>query len=308
MNGRLTRPNTVSSVGPMTHRTRGVLAAALLAVAAFTLASCASGTSGAEGSPTSPATSAAGTASLQTLTPGVLTIATGQPAYSPWVEDNDPQSGKGFEAAVAYAVANQLGYPKNKVRWVRTTFDQAIAPGAKNFDFNLQQFSITPQRKKAVDFSSPYYTTSQAVVARKSSDAAKATSVADLKGALIGVAAGSTSLQAAQKIIAPTQQLKIFNSNDDAVAALKSGGVDALVLDLPTAFYVANAQIDDGVVVGQLPGSTSGGDQFGLLLAKNSPLTAPVTQAVNQLRANGTLVKLQQQWLADQANAPVLAK
>lgn len=269
-------------------------AAAALTIAAVALAGCAGPSSG-------QSTDAGG---LQTVTPGKLTIATGQPAYAPWVQDDDPASGKGFEAAVAYAVAGQLGFDKSDVVWARTSFDAAIAPGPKDWDLNIQQFSITDDRKKAVDFSSPYYTTTQAVVTVGGSRAASANSIAALKPLTLGVAAGTTSYTVAAKQLG-TDHLSVFNSNDDAVLALTSGQVDGIVVDLPTAFYLANAQLTNGVLVGQFA-DTTGGDEFGIVLPKGSSLTAPVTAAVDALRADGTLDKLQTEWLTDAGAVPVL--
>ena len=243
---------------------------------------------------------------LPTITAGKLTIGTGTPAYEPWVVGDKPESGQGFEAAVAYAVANKLGFKSSDVVWVRTTFDEAIAPGPKNFDFNLQQFSITDERKKSVDFSSPYYTTTQTVITTKKSKAASAKTLADLKGLVIGAATGTTSYDAITKEIAPTTAAQAFNSNDDAVAALKNGQVDAIVVDLPTALYLTAVELDGGQIVGQLPNSTTGGDQFGLVLDKGSKLTKKVSAAVDALAADGTLKKLQDKWLAGYAGAPVL--
>ena len=184
------------------------------------------------------------------VTPGKITIATGEPAYYPWVIDDAPESGEGFESAVAYAVAEQLGFDADDVVWVRTAFDEAIAPGPKDFDFNLQQFSISDERKQAVDFSSPYYETTQVVVTTGSSPAADATSLADLKDLLIGAQTGTTSFNAIEESIQPTQGAQAFNTNDDAKLALENGQIDALVVDLPTAFYIAGAELTDGVIVG----------------------------------------------------------
>lgn len=242
---------------------------------------------------------------LETVTAGKLTIGTGNPAYEPWVVGDKPESGEGFEAAVAYAVAEQLGFAKEDVVWVRTTFDEAIAPGPKNFDFNLQQYSITDERKANVDFSSPYYETTQTVITVKGSKAANAKSIADLKGFAIGAATGTTSFTAIEKVIKPTTAALAFNSNDDAKAALAAGQVDAIVVDLPTALYLTAVELDGGLIVGQLQGAASG-DQFGLVLDKGSKLTAKVSAAVDALRANGTLQKLQDKWLAGYAGAPVL--
>jgi len=244
------------------------------------------------------------TAAIGPVTEGKLTIATGEPAYAPWVLNDDPESGEGFEAAVAYAVAEEMGYAAEDVVWVRTSFDSAIAPGPKDFDLNLQQFSATEDRAKAVDFSSPYYVTSQAVVAAGGTPAAEAKSIADLKDVVLGVASGTTSLTVVEEVIAPDKDLQVFNSVDDAVAALQNGTIDALVTDLPGAFYVRDAQLDDGVIVGQLE-SSAGGDEFAFVLPKGSSLTADATKAVDALRENGTLAALETEWLADQG-APVL--
>jgi polar amino acid transport system substrate-binding protein len=242
---------------------------------------------------------------LPTVTAGKLTIGTGNPAYEPWVVGDKPESGEGYEAAVAYAVAEELGFKKSDVVWVRTTFDEAIAPGVKNFDFNLQQYSITDDRKKSVDFSSPYYETAQTVITVKGSKAASAKTIADLKGLTIGAATGTTSFDAIEKVIKPTSGAQAFNSNDDAKAALVAGQVDAIVVDLPTALYLTAVELDGGQIIGQLDGATAG-DKFGLVLDKDSKLTAKVSAAVDALKANGTLKKLQDKWLAGYAGAPVL--
>lgn len=277
-----------------------VAAVAAALASAAVLSACSPGSDAPSESP-----SASVSGELQTLTPGKLTIATGEPAYEPWVLDDDPSSGKGFESAVAYAVADQLGFDADDVVWVRTSFDSAITPGPKTFDFNLQQFSITEERKQAVDFSSPYYVSSQAVITTDSSDIADATTTAELKDVSIGVAVGTTSLDAVNDVIQPSTDPQVFNSNEDAVTALKSGQIEAIVTDLPTALYLSAAEIDGGKIVGQLA-STEGGDEYGLLLAKDSPLTEPVTAAVDALREDGTLDQLADEWLADYANAPVL--
>lgn len=249
----------------------------------------------------------AGEGASKTVTAGKLTIATGEPAYSPWVVDNQPESGKGFEAAVAYAVAEELGYAKSDVVWVRDTFEGSIAPGLKNWDLNLQQFSITQERKQAVDFSAPYYTSTQAVVAAAGTPAAAAKSLADLKDVVFGVTTGTTSLQVAQEIIAPTKQVQVFNNVEDNVQALVAGNIDAIVVDLPTAFFARDVQLNGkGVIVGQLAGSDGdAADEYGFVLPKGSALTADVDAALARLRANGKLEQIAQQWLADQG-APVL--
>jgi polar amino acid transport system substrate-binding protein len=270
----------------------------LAAVVALALAACA---------PTDDSGSApsASDGSLQTLKDGVLTVATSDPAYSPWVIDNDPSTGKGFESAVAYAVAEQLGFDKDHVTWVKDSFDQIIAPGAKDFDIALNQVSISDERKASLDFTSPYYQTAQAVVTLKGSKAETATSLAALKPLRIGAMVGTTSLTSAQESIDPTTPVQVFNDNDQVKQALTSGLVDAIVVDLPTALYITAAELDGGIVLGQLPDS-AGGDEFGIVLDKGSSLTPAVTAALDALRDNGTLADLEAQWLTDAAGAAVL--
>jgi polar amino acid transport system substrate-binding protein len=246
-------------------------------------------------------------AGLDTLEPETLTIATDEPAYEPWVVGDAPESGEGFESAVAYAVAEELGYSKDQVTWTRVPFNAAIQPGARPFDFDINQFSITDERKQAVDFSSPYYTVSQAVITTEGSAADGVAGVADLKGLRIGAQVATTSLQVLTDVIAPDAGPVVFNSNDDAKLALQNGQVDAIVVDLPTAFFITAAELDNGVIVGQLKDSGDSGDQFGLLLEKGSPLTDCVSQAVDTLGENGTLADLEKQWLSDVADAPVLS-
>ncbi len=283
----------------MSKLTRALTALAASAAVVLSLSACAPQETAETAAPEETSTT------LATLTEGKLTIGTGLPAYEPWVVGDAPESGEGFEAAVAYAIAAELGFAPEDVVWVRTTFDEAIAPGAKNFDFNLQQYSITEERKAAVDFSSPYYYTAQTVITVAGSAAEGAKSLADLQGLLIGAATGTTSLKAIEDIIKPTQGAQAFNSNDDAKAALANGQVDAIVVDLPTAFYLTAVELEGGLILGQLEGAEAG-DSFGLVLDKDSPLTEAVSAAVDRLRENGTLAALEAQWLADYANAPVL--
>jgi len=274
----------------------GIFAVAVIA-AALTLTGC-----GSDGSSSSQAASCE-KADLATITEGKLTIATGEPAYYPWVIDDKPESGEGFEGAVAYAVAKQLGFDAADVTWVRTTFDSAVTPGEKKFDFNLQQFSITEDRKKAVDFSSPYYTAPQAIVSFKGSKIEGISSLTDLKSAKLGAAVGTTSLDAVENQIGIKPQ--VFNDNAAGVSALKNKQIDGLVVDLPTAFYLSGVEVPNGLIVGQLP-STGAGDQFGLLLSKASKLTSCVTGAVDAITADGTLAAITDKWLATDAGAPVL--
>ena len=232
---------------------------------------------------------------LDTQTPGKLTIGTDTPAYEPWFSDNKPANGKGFESAVAYQVAERLGYPAANVVWTNVTFNNAIAPGPKTFDFDINQFSITPERRKAVDFSSPYYLVRQTVITTKGSKIAGAKTIAEFKNAKLGAQVGTTSYQAITELIKP-----------DAKAALENGQVDGIVVDLPTAFYMTAAELENGVIVGQLP-QVGVPEQFGLVLDLGSPLTGCVSQAVDQLRQDGTLAVLAKQWLANTGGAPELS-
>jgi polar amino acid transport system substrate-binding protein len=278
-------------------KNRKGLVIALTVALAFGISACSSSDS------TESASASCEKADLATIENGVLTIATGEPAYYPWVIDDAPESGEGFEAAVAYAVATQLGFSKDEVKWVRTTFDGAVTPGEKNFDFNLQQFSITEERKAAVDFSSPYYTAPQAIVSFKGSKIDGKTSIAELKGAKLGAAVGTTSLDAIETQLG--LKASVFNDNAAGVSALKNKQIDGLVVDRPTAFYLSGVEVENGIIVGQLP-STGSGDQFGLLLTKGSALTSCVSGAVDAITADGTLGSITDTWLATNTGSPVL--
>jgi polar amino acid transport system substrate-binding protein len=241
---------------------------------------------------------------LETLKQGTLTVATDDPAFPPYFEDNDPANGRGFESAVAYAIADQLGFDRADVDWVVEPFNSSYAPGPKDFDFDVNQISITPKRAEQVDFSSSYYTANQAVVAAKDSEAANATSLDDLTGATIGVQVGTTSLDAVDAEIAPDTEPQVFNDSNDVVTALKQGQVDAVVVDLPTALYLTAVQVPDGKIVGQF--EAPGGDEWGALLEKDSSLTGCVSAAIDELRASGELAKIEQKWMSAAAGAPKL--
>jgi len=284
----------------MTSRSTFVTAG-LAAALAGALTACAPADPGPAATP-----NACTKANLTTKSAGKLTIGTDDPAYEPWVRGNKPENGEGFESAVAYAVANRLGYAKDDVVWIRVTFNNAIAPGPKQYDFDINQFSITEERKQAVDFSSPYYDVRQTVIATKSSKIAGVKTLAELKDAKLGAQVGTTSYQAITDVIKPSGQPSVYNSNDDAKKALQNGQIDGLVVDLPTAFFMTAAELDDGVIVGQLP-QTGTPEQFGLVLDKGSPLTSCVTRAVDELRASGMLSALEKQWLAQVAGAPELS-
>jgi polar amino acid transport system substrate-binding protein len=232
---------------------------------------------------------------LDTLTSGTLTIGTDKPAYPPYFEDNDPTNGKGFESAVAYAIADQLGFSTDTVEWTVVPFNSSYAPGPKDFDFDINQISITPKRAEQVDFSSPYYTADQSVVALEDSDVADATSIADLADANIGVQIGTTSLDAVTEVIQPTSDPQVFDTSNDVVSALKQGQVDAAVVDTPTALYLTAVQVPDAGIVGEFP--APGGDEWGALLAKDSTLTACVSAAVDELKSSGELDKIQEEWI-----------
>ena len=241
---------------------------------------------------------------LPTVDEGVLTVATDKPAYPPYFEDDEPENGEGFESAVAYAIGKELGYPKAKVKWTVEPFDSSYAPGPKNFDFDVNEISITPAREKAVDFSVPYYKANQAVVALKDSEAAKAKSLADLQDTEIGVQINTTSLSAVEGEIEPSSKPEVFNNSNDVVTALKNGQVEAVVVDLPTALYLTAAQVEEATVVGQF--GKASGEEWGALLAGESPLTECVSEAISSLEESGELEKITQRWMSQAADAPQL--
>jgi polar amino acid transport system substrate-binding protein len=294
-------------------RSAAPLLTALATATALVLAACGGSSSSGSSSSSSSSSGASSNAAaqnqctkdkLKTRTPGTLTVATDKPAFPPYFEDNDPKNGKGFESAVAYAIAKRLGYAPSDVKWTTEPFNASYAPGPKKFDFDVNQISITPARQKQVDFSTPYFTAPQALVALKSSAAAKAASLGDVQNAKLGVQIGTTSLDAVQQVIKPSSQPKVFNDSNDVVTALKQKQVDAVVVDLPTAFFLTAAQVPSAKIVGQF--SAPGGDRWGALLAKGSPLTQCVSQAIADLREGGQLQSLQQRWMGSAAGAPVL--
>ena len=236
-----------------------------------------------------------------------LTIATGTPAFEPWVVGDAPESGEGFEAAIAYAVATELGYTNENIVWVRTGFDEAVQPGAKNFDFNLQQYSITEERKATVSFSDPYYSTNQAVVGFADSPVASATKLSELKELKFGAQSGTTSLDFILNVIKPTSEPFIYDDNAGAKAALEAKQIDAIVVDLPTAFYISAVEIEGSKVIGQFPLSDAvAADNFGLLFDKDNKLVDCVNTALGALKESGKLAEIEKTWLADKTNAPVI--
>lgn len=242
---------------------------------------------------------------LPLTTPGILTIATDTPAYEPWFADDDPTNGEGFESAVAYAVAGALGFADADVEWVTQGFNQAVQPGKKSWDFDINQFSITEDREKAVDFSTPYYEAAQAVITKSDSDFADVTSLSDLADAKLGAQVGTTSLTAIDQID-PSADPLVYDDTTKAAQALENGQVDAVVADLPTAFYLVAAELDDATIAGQFQPTTGETEAFGLLLSKDSELTPCVSVAVDSLREDGTLADLEEQWLSQSTDVPVL--
>jgi len=263
----------------------------------------------------SPATpTAAAAATCPTVATGRLTIGTDNPAYPPWYAGgtksswkiNDPATGKGYESAVAYAIAKQLGYSKAQVKWTYIPFNKAFAPGAKSFDFDINQISITAARAKVVSFSTSYYDVNQALVVNKGTKIASVRSIKGLAPFKLGAELGTTSYTYIKNRIKPSQQPAVFNSNAAAVLALKNKQIDGLMVDLPTAFYVTAAQVPNSKILGQFENKGGATDRFGVVLAKGNPLTGCINNAISSLRANGTLKRLQQLWLAKATGAPVL--
>ncbi len=245
-------------------------------------------------------------AAMGTVTKNTLSIATDDPAYEPWFIDNDPTNGNGYESAVAYAIAEELGYSADQVAWVKVPFNKVVQPGPKDFDFDLNQVSITEARRKAVDFSTGYYDVVQTVITTKGSDLDGIAAVADLADAKLGAQVGTTSYTAITDAIKPSQDPAVFDTNDQAVQALKNGQIDGIVVDLPTAYFMTAVQLDDGVIVGQLPPGADQDEQFGAVLGKGSALTGCISGAVDALREDGTLDQLNDEWLTQQG-APELS-
>jgi len=267
---------------------------------------------GCGGDESEPTESSAGAVSLEDCTPdqleteaaGKLTVATDKPAFPPYFVADDPTNGEGFESAVAFAIAEQLGFSEADVDWVVEPFNSSYAPGPKDFDLDLNQISITPKRAEQVDFSSPYYVAEQAIVALKDSELADAASLADFADAAIGVQIGTTSLDAVNEVIAPSTEPEVFDTSNDVVTALKNEQVDAVVVDVPTAFFLTAVQIPEAVTVGQFP--APGGDEWGALMEKGSPITPCVSAAVEELDSSGELAAIEKRWMSDVTNAPVL--
>lgn len=245
----------------------------------------------------------------KTLEEGKLVLATGDPAFPPYMLDDDPSSGQGFESALALAVAKTMGFDGDTVSWIRTSFDTAAAGSDTGFDFNLQQFSITEERKQVVSFSDPYYTANQAVLGYADGAGADVTKLSDLKSLKLGAAAGTTSLQFIEDVIQPDAEPFAYNSNADAKAALDAKQIDAIITDLPTGLYLSAVEIEGTVVFGQFPVDAGGaGDQWGLLFPKDSALVECVNMALAALAESGATAAITQEWMADWTEAPTLSK
>ena len=296
------------------RRRRQFLAAALVVAAlAIVAAGCGSSNKSSSGTTTAASSSCSNKDDLNLHTAGQLTIGTDNPAFPPWFggtphkpwQVSDPNSGEGYESAVAYAVAKKLGFEKSEVKWIHVPFSNSYAPGPKSFDFDINQISFTPARAKVVDFSDSYYDVNQSVVVNKGTPIASATSVAALKPYELGAQLGTTSYGFIQDTIKPTKKPSVFPSNTGAVQALKNKQIDGLVVDLPTAFYVTAVQVPNGKVLGQFP-AEPGGEHFGMVFEKGNSLRDCVNKALDTLRSDGTLKQLQQQWLAKATGAPIL--
>jgi polar amino acid transport system substrate-binding protein len=248
---------------------------------------------------------------LPTVQEGVLTVATGETVFPPWMgagEDDfdDPTTGTGYEGALVFALAEELGFTPDQIEWVRTGFEEVIAPGDKDWDFNIQQYSITEDRDEVVDFSDGYYEVDQAIIGRADGPAASATSIADLQGLRIGAAIGTTSLDYAESAIAPEEQVQVYDDNAAAKAAFDANQVDAIVFDLPTAYYITAVEITDASIIGVLP-SSGDPDELGMLFEEGNPLVECVNAALATLRDDGTLEALEDEWLRQGGDIPTLS-
>jgi polar amino acid transport system substrate-binding protein len=254
---------------------------------------------------------------LNLVTPDTLTIGTGNPAYPPWYEGgtpkgstfkvDDPANGQGYESAVAYALAKQLGFSKDEVKWIPVAFNLTFKPGPKNFDFAMQQISYNKQRAQAVAFSDSYYDVNQALVALKDKPIAEATSIADLEDAKLGAVVGTTSYEYITENIKPSSQPLVYDTLDANVTALKNGQIDGLVTDFPTAYYIANVQLSNATLVGRFP-TVGEQEYFGLTFQKGNSLVDCVNKALSTLRENGTLEQLEQKWITSKAHAPLITQ
>ena len=296
---------------------RRALAISVLALLAPVAVGCGGG-GGGGGNTTNETTTSASSCTkdqLNLVTADTLTIGTGNPAYPPWYEGgtkkgssfkvNDPTTGEGYESAVAYAIAKQMGFTKNEVKWLAVPFSLTYKPGPKNFDFAMQQISYNPQRAKAVSFSKPYYNVNQALVALKDKPIANATKISDLKDAKLGVVVGTTSYDYINDHIEPNDKPLVYDTLDANVAALKAGQIDGLVTDFPSAYYIGNVQLSNAKLVGRFP-TIGSQEYFGVTFEKHNPLVGCVNKAIEALKQNGTIQQLEQQWITSKAHAPLI--
>jgi polar amino acid transport system substrate-binding protein len=290
---------------------KALFAALLILLLAVAAAGCGGDDDGAA-EPTQATSDRCEEDSPDLVTPGQLTIGTDNPAFPPWFEGTkefepwDPTTTptkKGYEAEVAYGIARELGFTDAEVKWTVVPFNQSFRPGAKKFDFDINQISYKPERAEAVDFSDSYYDVEQAIVGLESNPIANAKSIADLKEHKLGAVVGTTSLEAINERIQPNQEASVYDTNNDVVSAVKAKQIDGAAVDFPTGLFMAAVQLDGGTVVGRLP-AEEGGEYFGVVLEKDSPLTECVNDAIAALHEDGTIDRLQQQWLG--GSAPVL--
>lgn len=286
---------------------------ALVVVTALTLAVASCGDDDAA-TTTTAATASCAVEDLNLETAGQLTVATGIEIFPPWVGSPDgegfdqPELGIGFEAALVYALAEEMGFTPEQVTWVRTGFDEAIAPGDKNFDFNIQQYTISAAREEVVDFSDPYYSNAQALVAFPDSPIAEATTLADLADAQLGVQIGTTSLDYIEQVIQPSVEARVYETTVDAKSALEAGQIHGLVVDLYTAYYITAVEIEGSVIVAEFAAPAAEPDEFGLLFADGNPLRTCVNVALAALRADGTLEALEDEWLVGAGGLAVISE
>ena len=317
---------------------RRAVSVTILALSTFAFAACSGGASPAPGSASpstaasttpstapsasaaaSPSADACAAAGLPLKTAGKLTIGTDNPAYPPFFQPpasgaapapwelGDPTNGQGFESAFAYALASKLGFEKANVVWTVVPFDNVFAPGDKPFDLDINQISYSADRAKSVDLSDGYYFLNQSIVALKANGLASVTSIAGMKDFKFGAQIGTTSLDTINNVIKPSTPAKVYTTNDEAIAGLKAKQIDGLIVDLPTAFYVTAAQVENSVIVGQFPPpSTGDAEHYSVATAKGSALSACVNTAIAAMKSDGSLDAITKEWLADKASAPVL--
>jgi polar amino acid transport system substrate-binding protein len=283
---------------------RILLVAAVAAAASTGLGACGSqSTAGSGAAPSSSARSSSSAAaascsnsSIQSelYQKGALTVATDNPVFTPWFQKNNPSNGKGYESAVTYAIAAQMGFAKSQVHWIHEAFTSAYAPGPKKFDFDINEVSFTAQRATAVTFSDSYYDVQQSIVALKGTPIVTKHSPAQLKTYQYGDQIGTTGLTFITTKIQPTGAPKVFDTLSEAASSLAAHRIAALITDTPTAQYMATAQVKHGVLVAQFP---TVGEHYGLVFRLGNPLVSCVNKAIAALKSNGKLAALQQQYL-----------